>query len=162
MTEDHPPHRAVHVHRFTHTCRQSRQLVVHSNRRQHAGHPKDESQVVDDDDHDIDDNLRSDRRVGPKVEGTVEDVAEREGARVSNRDGDRDRNTEPAAQTRQDRQIDAEGEAVDQAETKKSRRNDRSESERQPTDDRLTPLVESVPQAWLAGPQVGLHMATVT
>ena len=47
-------------------------------------------------------------------------------------------------QTREDRQIDAEAEAVDQAKAKKRRCDDSSESERKPIDDRLTPLVELV------------------
>ena len=117
---------------------------MHSNGRQHTGQPEDENQVVDDDHHDIDRNLWSDRRVGLKVEGAIEHIAERESACVSNSDGERHGEAEPTAQTREDRQIDAEGEAVDQAETQECRRNDRSEPERKPNDDRLTQVMETV------------------
>src|SRR6201999_2728873 len=111
--------------------------------------------------HDIDPNLWSDGSVGLKVEGAVEHVAQRESARVHDCDGDRHRKAEPTAQTREDRQIDAEGEAVDQAEAKKYRRNDRAEPERKPNDDRLTQLMESVDRPRSAGTQFGSHPGTV-
>ena len=78
---------------------------MHSNGRQHTGQPEDENQVVDDDHHDIDRNLWSDRRVGLKVEGAIEHIAERESACVSNSDGERHGEAEPTAQTREYRQI---------------------------------------------------------
>ena len=120
--KDHPPHRAVHVHPFTDTCEHSRQLVLHVHGRQHAGHPEDKSQVVEDDHHDIDRKLRSYRGVGLKVEGAIEHVAECEGERVSGCDSDRHREAEPAVQASEDQQIDAESEAVDETEAKKCRR----------------------------------------
>jgi hypothetical protein len=106
--------------------------------------PRMKARVVDDDHHDIDRNLWSDGGVGLKVEGAIEHVAEREGASVRDCDGDRHRKVEPAVQAREDRQIDAEAETVDQAEAKKRRCNDRSESQRKPIDDGLTPCVETV------------------
>jgi hypothetical protein len=109
--------------------------------------PRMKARVVDDDHHDIDRNLWSDGGVGLKVEGAIEHVTEREGAGVRGRDGDRHGKAEPAVQTHEDRQIDAEAETVDQAEAKKCRCNDRSESQRKPTGEPLTPRVESVGQA---------------
>ena len=119
------------------------------------------ARVVDDDHHDIDRNLWSDGGVGLKVEGAIDHVTEREGAGVRGRDGDRHGKAEPAVQTREDRQIDAEAETVNQAKAKNRRCDERSESERKAIDDRLTPRVESVGQAWLSGPQFVLHNGTV-
>ena len=85
--------------------------------------------------------------MGPKVEGAIEPVAEREGAGVRDCDGNRDRKAEAVAQTREDSEIGAEGETVDQAKAKKCRCNDRTEPERKPADDRPTHLVESLDQA---------------
>lgn len=120
---------------------------MHADRREHSGHPEDESKVVDHDHDDVDRNLRTDRRVGLKVEGAVEHVAQRERARIRCRDGDRHRKVKPAVQTGEDHQIDAESQAIDQTEAEKRRRNDRAEPERKPTNGRLTPLVKSAGQA---------------
>lgn len=82
-----------------------------------------------------------------KVEGAIEHIAERECAYVRSRDGDRHRKAEAAMQAGENRQINAEGEAIDDAEAEKRWCNDRRKPERKPIDDGLTPVMEPVDQA---------------
>ena len=85
--------------------------------------------------------------MGSEVENPIERIAERERAQVGNRDGDRHREAERSPQAGEGRQIDAEGAAVDRTKADKPRCDDGSEPERQPSDKRLTPGMESAGQA---------------
>jgi hypothetical protein len=99
-------------------------VVFEAERRQPRAHTQQKRRVIDGDRTGVKQKLGSDCRVGMEVERPVQHEAQRERADVGQRDAEPHRPAQQAVKHGQQPQVDAEGEAVDQAEAEKRRRHD--------------------------------------
>jgi hypothetical protein len=153
---------AVDEHRFTTTCEDPRQAEVDTERRQGAGQPEDERQIVRQNRNQVDRELRTDGCVRRKIHGPVQEVAQGERAPVGHGDRERYRHAQARVQTGKEQQIDSKGQPVDQRESQKRRGDNGIEVPRKPRYRRDTEPVKTVGRALSAGGhRLEPHMATL-
>jgi hypothetical protein len=99
-------------------------VVFDAERAQSRAHTQQESRVIDGDRTEVKGELATDRGVGVEIERPVEDKTQGERTDVSQRDAEPHRPAQEPVKNGQQPQVDAEGEAVDQAEAEKRRRHD--------------------------------------
>jgi hypothetical protein len=97
-------------------------VVFDAQRAQPGTDAEEERGVVDTDRDDVKHQLSPDRRVRVEVECPVQHETQPERAHVGQRNGQPDGPAEHAVEHRQQREIDAESEAVDHAEAEERRR----------------------------------------
>jgi hypothetical protein len=119
-------------------------VVFDAQRRQSRAHTQQEHRVIDGNRHDVKRQLGSHGGVGMEVERPVQHEAQPERAAVGRRDRQPDGPAQQSVKDGQQREIDAEREAVDEAEAEKRRGHDPRQTQRQYAHDGLAEGAESV------------------
>jgi hypothetical protein len=119
-------------------------VVFDAERAQSGAHTQQKHRVIDGDRADVKHELDSDGRVGMEVERPVQHEAQGERANVRERDAEPHRPAQQPVENGQQTQVDAEGEAVDQAKAEERRRHDPRQTQREKPHDGPAPSAESV------------------
>ncbi|GLY39208.1 hypothetical protein Amsp01_052320 [Amycolatopsis sp. NBRC 101858] len=119
-------------------------MVFDAQRRQARAHTQQKRRVIDSNRNNVKQQLDSDRGVGMEVERPVQREAQPERANVGNRDREPHGPAGQPVENGQQPQVDAEREAVDEAEAEKRRRHDPRQPQRQYPHDRPAEGTESV------------------
>jgi hypothetical protein len=119
-------------------------VVFDAQRRQPRAHTQQKRRVIDSNRDDVKPELAADGRVGMEVERPVQHEAQPERTAVRQRDRQPDRPAQQSVKSGQQREVDAEREAVDQAEAEKRRGHDPRQTQRQYPHHGLAEGAESV------------------
>jgi hypothetical protein len=119
-------------------------VVFDAQRRQSRAHTQQKHRVIDSNRTCVKPQLDSDGGAGMEVERPVQREAQPERANVRQRDRQPHRPAEQSVEDGQQREVDAEGEPVDQAEAEKRRRDEPRQTEGQHAHDGPAEGAESV------------------
>jgi len=119
-------------------------VVFDAQRRQARAHTQQKRRVIDSNRTYVKHELHSDGGAGMEVERPVQHEAQPERAAVRHRDRKPHRPAEHAVEDRQQPEVDAERQTVDEAEAEKRRRHDPRQPQREDAHDRLAEGAESV------------------